>query len=163
FDFGSPTAGAIFNIERVLQGTPTDGLHSYLRGEADDQPMRLDVWDESDRSGLRGRPPGAGRLVLFPGDRGGGEFASTPETVERGLLDAGAKRGHDRAELNRSIRFVRTAVVDPGSPELEGLRPVQLAWLEKTNQELQALAGQQKVGRTVMLGQVPLDPVLQWR
>jgi hypothetical protein len=231
FDFGSPTAGAIFNIERVLQGTPTDGLHSYLRGEAGDQPMRLDVWDESDRSGLRGRPPGAGRLVLFPGDKGGGEFASTPETVdrcidlllrveeefelsivdlsagrsyateialavtaderlrgittrwlvfhkwtrqhiiaaaglvygERGLLDAGAKRGHDRADLNRSIRFVRTAVVDPSSPELVGLRPVQLAWLEKTNQELHALAGQQRVGRTVMLGQVPLDPVLQWR
>src|SRR5262245_23781919 len=74
FDFGSPTAGAIFNVYSVMQGTNKGGLHSYLRGETI-QPHRLDVWAESDRPSLRGRLPGAGRLVLMPGDEGGGEFA----------------------------------------------------------------------------------------
>jgi hypothetical protein len=229
FDFGSPTAGAIFNIPAVYQGTVTGGLHSYLRGDARDEPMRLDVWTDSDR--LPGRPAGAGRLVLFPGDRGGGEFATTPEMVvrcadvllrleeefelsivdlsagrsyateialavtadprmrsitsrwlvfhrwtrqhiiaaaglvygDRGLLDAGVKRGHDPQLLADSIRFVRTAVVDPSSPELAGLRPEQLAWLRECNADLQQLARQNKVGRSSMLGSVPLDPVLQWR
>jgi hypothetical protein len=65
--------------------------------------------------------------------------------------------------LNDSIRFVRTAVVDPNSAELAGLRPAQVAWLREINQNLQELAGQNKLGRTAMLGKVPLDPVLQWR
>jgi hypothetical protein len=230
FDFGSPTAGAIFNMPAVYQGTSGGGLHSYLQGEVDD-PMRLDVWGESDRSALRGRPAGAGRLVLFPGDRGGGEFAVGPDMARRcadlllrvedefeltvvdlsagrsyatdvalevtadprlrsvvcrwlvfhrwtrqhiiaasglvygknGLLDTGAARGHDVEKLAESIRFVRTAVVDPNSPELAGLQATQVAWLRECNQELQTLARQHKVGRTSMLGMVPLDPVLQWR
>jgi hypothetical protein len=230
FDFGSPTAGAIFNIPAVYRGTSAGGLHSYLRGEVA-EPLRVDVWNESDRSSLRGRPPGAGRLVLVPGDRGGGEFAVVPEMADRcaelllqveeeyeltivdlsagrsyatdvalsatadprlrgaqcrwlvfhrwtrqhiiaasglvygdrGLLEIGASRGHDQDKLADSIRFIRTAVVDPNSPELAGLRPAQLAWLRECNQELQTLARQHKVGRTAMLGMVPLDPVLQWR
>src|SRR5256885_13757491 len=82
FDFGSPTAGAIFNIPAVERGTADGGLHSSLQGTVA-EPMRLDVWSESDRYALRGRPPGAGRLVLFPGDRGGGEFAVTPDMPRR--------------------------------------------------------------------------------
>ena len=82
---------------------------------------------------------------------------------DRGILDIGVDRGHDRRALNDSIRFVRTAVVDPNSAELAGLRPAQVAWLRETNRDLQELAGQRKLGRTSMLGMVPLDPVLQWR
>jgi hypothetical protein len=82
---------------------------------------------------------------------------------DRGILDIGANRGHDRETLNDSIRFVRTAVVDPNSPELAGLRPAQVAWLRDTHRDLQELAGRYKLGRTTMLGRVPLDPVLQWR
>jgi hypothetical protein len=82
---------------------------------------------------------------------------------ERGILDIGVDRGHDRDTLNDSIRFVRTAVVDPNSPELAGLRPAQVAWLRDANRDLQELAGKRKLGRTTMLGTVPLDPVLQWR
>src|SRR5215510_13218465 len=71
FDFGSPTAGAIFQIDRIAHGTTAGGVHSYLRGETS-EPQALDVWSESDREVLRGQPPGAGRLVILPGDAGGG-------------------------------------------------------------------------------------------
>jgi hypothetical protein len=231
FDFGSPTAGTIFNIPAVSRGTVNGtGLHSYLQGKLS-EPEQLDVWSESDRTSLRGRPPGAGRLVLFPGDVGGADFSSNREVVQRcvrlflrlneefelclvdlsagrthatemvlaataepalrsmttrwlvfhrwtrqhiiaaaglvyggrGILEIGVTRGHDRRVLNDSIRFVRTAVVDPNSAELAGLRPAQVAWLREINQNLQELAGQNKLGRTAMLGKVPLDPVLQWR
>jgi hypothetical protein len=231
FDFGSPTAGTIFNIPAVIRGTVNGtGLHSYLQGKLS-EPEQLDVWSESDRTSLRSRPPGAGRLVLFPGDLGGADFPSNREVVQqcirlflrlneefelclvdlsagrthatemvlaatadqalrsmttrwlvfhrwtrqhiiaaaglvygdRGILEIGVTRGHDRRVLNDSIRFVRTAVVDPNSAELAGLRPAQVAWLREINQNLQELAGQYKLGRTAMLGKVPLDPVLQWR
>jgi hypothetical protein len=230
FNFGSPTAGAIFNIAAAVRGTLNGGLHSYLQGELN-EPERLDVWSESDRVCLRDRPMGAGRLVLLPGDAGRGEFPANRDVVQqcvslflrleeefelclvdlsagrsyatamaleataepelqsvttrwlvfhrwtrqhiiaanglvygdRGILDIGVDRGHDRRALNDSIRFVRTAVVDPNSAELSGLRPAQVAWLRETNRDLQELAGQRKLGRTSMLGMVPLDPVLQWR
>jgi hypothetical protein len=230
FDFGSPTAGAIFNIPAVYRGTSAGGLHSYLRGEVA-EPLRVDVWNESDRSSLRGRPPGAGRLVLVPGDRGGGEFAVVPEMADRcaelllqveeeyeltlvdlsagrsyatdvalsatadprlrgaqcrwlvfhrwtrqhiiaaaglvfgarGILDSGVGRGHDKDELSDSIRFVRTAVMTPDSPELAAMRAPQVAWLRDCNRDLQELSNRHGLGRTTMLGQIPLDPVLQWR
>ncbi|GAB3818550.1 SCO2523 family variant P-loop protein [Micromonospora zhanjiangensis] len=230
FDFGSPTAGAIFNVESVVHGTTRGGLHSYLDGDVA-EPQRIDVWDDSDRSSLRNRPPGAGRLVLLPGDAGGGEFPSTREMVircgrlflrleeefdlvlvdlsagrsyatdmvlaatalpelasvrarwlvfhrwtrqhvlaasalvygTRGILETGVRHGHDRDELADSLRFVRTAVVDPDSPELEGLRPGQLAWLRECNRDLLELASTNRVGRTMLIDSVPLDPVLQWR
>ncbi len=75
FDFGSPTVGTIFSIESALRGIASGGLHSYLTGEVD-WPKQMDVWAESDRNSLRSRPDGAGELALFPGDIGGGEFAS---------------------------------------------------------------------------------------
>jgi hypothetical protein len=230
FDFGSPTAAAMFQINEYQQGTKDGGLHAYLRGKVS-EPHALDVWSESDRDSLRHQPPGAGRLVLYPGDRGGGEFASTPEIVrrcadlflrleeqydlslvdlsagrsyaleavlaatalpelrgvtsrwlvfhrwtrqhiiaaaalvhgDRGILETGKDRGHDHDELLRAIRFVRTAVVNPNSEELAGLRAAQVAWLRDCNADLRKLAGQHEIGRTSVLGSVPLDPVLQWR
>jgi hypothetical protein len=230
FDFGSPTAGTVFNIDAIVRGTTVGGLHSYLRGDTP-QPQRLDVWTESERASLRGRPDGAGQLVLLPGDFGGGEFAATPEVVRRcvklllrmeeefdiclmdlsagrsfatdvvlaataspelrhiktrwlvfhrwtrqhiiaaqglvagagGIIELGVARGHDRQQLSNSIRFVRTAVVDPNSEQLAGLRAEQVAWLRDTNQALQRLAGTLRIGRTTRIGSVPLDPVLQWR
>jgi hypothetical protein len=229
FDFGSPTAGAVLQINSVMQGTTGGGLHSYLRGRVA-EPQQLDVWSESERSSLRARPPGAGRLVLLPGDIGGGEFASDPDVVlrcgklllrlqeefdlcvvdlsagrsyateivlaataepelrqlvsrwlvfhrwtrqhitaaadlvfgARGIVEAGAARGHDRRRLTSSIRFIRTLVMDPNSPDLAGLRAPQVAWLRDCNDDLQRLASKCGIGRTLVLGSVPLDPVLQW-
>lgn len=230
FDFGSPTAGAIFGINSILRGTPSGGLHRYIQQQID-EPHQLDAWSASDRASLVGRPNGAGELVLFPGDEGGGEFAIDQAAVDRcvdllleledhydlvlmdlsagrsyatelvlratadermlgltarwlvfhrwtrqhviaaaglvfgtgGILDLGSGVGHDRDALQKSIRFVRTAVVDPSAEELSGLRGAQIAWLHQMDRELKRLAGELGIGRLATLGSVPLDPVLQWR
>jgi hypothetical protein len=230
FDFGSPTSGAIFDLPDAVAGVPEGGLHSHLTDGAAD-PRRIDIWAESEREVLRGRPPGAGRLTLFPGDRGGGEFRSTPEIVERcvdlllradeefnlvivdlsagrsyateivlaatadtaldgvvarwlvfhrwtrqhivaasglvygkhGILETATELGHDPVTVRDTIRFVRTAVLDPADPGQAGLRPEQLAWLDVCNKRLQELASRRQVGRTSVLAEIPLDPVLQWQ
>lgn len=230
FDFGSPTAGAVFSISALTRGTTTGrGTHSYLHGRSPEEEL-WDVWHNSDRPDLRQRPPGTGRLALVPGDAGGGEFSFDNDAVsrcidlflrlhsefevvlvdlsagrsyaaemviaataapglagvttrwlvfhrwtrqhiqaasglvfgERGLLDIGEMHGRERERFSENIRFVRTAIVDPNAPDLAGLRPPQLAWLREANRELQRLAAELGVGRSVMLGEVPLDPVLQW-
>jgi hypothetical protein len=79
-----------------------------------------------------------------------------------GILDTGVSFGHDRDALRKSIAFVRTAVLDPGSPDT-GLRLEQLAWLDVCNRRLNELAGNRGAGRVNLLGEVPLDPVLQWQ
>jgi hypothetical protein len=230
FDFGSPTAGAIFNVSAASRGMPNGGLHSYFYGRVT-EPARLDVWTESDRESVRSKPLDAGQLVLMPGDESGSEFSISRETVqrcarlflrleeefeislvdlsagrsyavemvlaatalpelrsvvsrwlvfhrwtrqhiiaaaglvygERGILGAGETRGHDRDELTNSVRFVRTAVMSPDSPELAAMRAPQVAWLRDCNRDLQELASRHGLGRVSMLGAIPLDPVLQWR
>ena len=231
FDFGSPTAGAIFGISALTRGTkPGKGTHSYLQGRSSTEEI-WDVWEYSGRTSLRQRPPGTGRLALVPGDAGGGEFSFDDDTVERcidlflrlhsefevvlvdlsagrsyaaeiviaatstpqmagvttrwlvfhrwtrqhvmaaaglvfgerGLLDIGETHGQERERFIEDIRFVRTALVDPNAPDLAGLRPAQLAWLREANRDLQRLASEMDVGRSAMLGSVPLDPLLQWR
>jgi hypothetical protein len=234
FDFGSPTAGAIFGIESIARGADHGGLHSYLQNRVS-EVKRVDVWTQSEREQLRAKPVGAGRLVLLPGDKGGGEFPATPEITqrcvglfrrlkeefevclvdlsagrsqaveivlaatahpdllegkdritcrwlifhrwtrqhlvaahglvhgERGLLEAGVERGHDKDELLSSIRYVRTAVVDLESAQALGMTPPQVAWLQECDRSLRQLASRNRLGRTSVLGQTPLDPVLQWR
>ena len=230
FDFGSPTSGAIFDVPDALAGVPDGGLHSYLV-DAIPQPRRIDVWAESQRDVLRGRPPGAGRLMLMPGDSGRGEFSSGSGIVGRcvelflrvdeefelvlvdlsagrsyateivlaatarpelrdvqarwlifhrwtrqhiiaasglvrgpqGIIETGAQFGHEPEALRSTIRFVRTAVLDPAAPDQAGLRPEQLAWLTVCNRRLQDLAGRSGAGRANVLAEIPLDPVLQWQ
>lgn len=230
FDFGSPTAGAIFEVKSASTGTQRGGVHSFLQGRVA-EPVRLNVWAESDRDDLKPRPVNAGELVLFPGDSGGGEFPMNREVVrrctdlflrleeefeisfidlsagrshaieavlevtgqdelgkivtrwmvfhrwtrqhimaaadlvfgERGLVKTGIGYGHDAGKLRDSIRFVRTAVHDPDSPELSQLRAAQAAWLVETNQSLKELANRYGLGRSVVLGQTPMDHVLQWQ
>jgi hypothetical protein len=230
FDFGSPTAGVLFGIEEALHGRPGGGLHSYLQGRAG-IPEPIDVWLSSDIDGLRDPPPGAGRLDLYPGDSGSGEFPRTDQVVDRcadllrtiegkydlcvvdlsagrsyatdcalaatapermpatvsrwlvfhrwtrqhilaaadlvygarGIIATAVASGHDQDAFAQSVRFVRTATLDPAAPALNGLRAVQVAWLTRYNQELQRLANKHDIGRTNTLGEVPLDPVLQWR
>lgn len=231
FDFGSPTSGAIFDLVSVERGTKGScGLHSYFQGVAS-EPQRLEIWEESDRRELRGRPAGAGRMVLMPGDVDSGEFVATAEMIERccslflrldeefdvclvdlsagrshalemvlaatahpslqgvqsrwlvyhrwtrqhviaasglvygdsGILATGRRMGHTPRDLKDSLRFVHTAVVNPDSVELSGLQPQQVAWLRACDASLKDLAGQLRVGRSLLLGSIPLDPVLQWR
>ncbi|MFB9235798.1 SCO2523 family variant P-loop protein [Plantactinospora siamensis] len=87
YDFGSPTAGTVFQIPQATNGVegagPSGGgLHRYLRGEIP-SPERLDVWAESERASLRQRPTGSGPLLLLPGQRSGSEFRFTNEIGSR--------------------------------------------------------------------------------
>ncbi len=82
---------------------------------------------------------------------------------DNGIINLGVHKGHDRDRLASSIRFVRTAVVDPNADELAGLRAEQIAWLREFDKQLQKDASDLRIGRTSQIGSVPLDPVLQWR
>jgi hypothetical protein len=81
FDFGSPTIGAIFDVEEFADDVLTDGLHDYLNGRVP-EPRRLDVWDLSARDSVK-QPPGGGRLDLFPGTRGGSAFVVDENNAAR--------------------------------------------------------------------------------
>ncbi|KAF0846347.1 SCO2523 family variant P-loop protein [Nocardia caishijiensis] len=86
FDFGSPTAGALFEIGGVERGvTEGHGLHSYLLGQTR-EPTRINVGRDTDRPQLRRNPPRAGSLTLLPGDIGGGEFGCNDASVRLGAL-----------------------------------------------------------------------------
>lgn len=224
FDFGSPTAGAVFDVDSGRLGVPRGGLHSYLLGKVA-EPQRIDIFAETERRSVRDRPYHAGRLVLLPGDSGVGEFPSSPELVRRcagllgrlngefqicfvdlsagrsyalqmalaaarhlhgvkarwlvyhrwtkqhviaaaalvhgehGILHTGAEHEHDRDELLASLRFVRTAMVDPARP---GLTVQQAVWIKEWDGRLRALAQAQGAGPLSLLHTVPLDPLLQW-
>jgi cellulose biosynthesis protein BcsQ len=62
FDFGSPTAAAVFDVPGAMRGTEDRGLHSYLEGEVA-EPARIDVWRQTEHPLLRARPNQSGRLV----------------------------------------------------------------------------------------------------
>lgn len=81
FDFGSPTAGAIYEIDEVERGAATGGLHSYLQSGV--AYKSFDVRRTTTRQNLRATPANAGRIVLVPGDRGGGEFPMDAEATKR--------------------------------------------------------------------------------
>ncbi|WP_436527102.1 SCO2523 family variant P-loop protein [Actinoplanes sp. HUAS TT8] len=232
FDFGSPTAGAVFGLERAESGTIGGaGLHSYLNGTVA-QPERIDVWEETGFSTIRDRPVGAGRLVLFPGDVGGADFrgdsAELAERCEklfrrlndefsicfvdlsagrnlavelalrvtampsmrnvparwlvfhrwtrqhviaagnlvngpRGLLPVAKEFGHDPSAFAGRLRFVRTVVINPDSLGQRGLSVEQTVWLQQCDWRLLRLADSHQLGRNVLLGSIPTDPVLQWQ
>ncbi|WP_433833820.1 SCO2523 family variant P-loop protein [Actinoplanes sp. CA-015351] len=225
FDFGSPTAGSVFDVDSGRLGVHGGGLHSYLLGNVA-EPHRIDVFAETERDSVKDRAYDAGRLILMPGDIGIGEFPSSPEQVRRcaslikrligefdicfvdlsagrsyalqmalaaakqlngvktrwlvyhrwtkqhviaaaalvhgdhGILEAGEDLGFDREELLSSLRFVRTALVDPSRP---GLTSQQAVWISEWDGKLQTIAQAEGAGPLWLLHTVPLDPVLQWR
>lgn len=80
FDFGSPTAKAVFELDGVPGQLTGSGVHSYLRARRG-EPRQIDVWAHTGRRELRMRPPSCGRLEIFPGDPGGGEFPADDATA----------------------------------------------------------------------------------
>jgi len=84
FDFGSPTAGAIFEISNLERGAAEGGLHSYILGKVA-KPMRVDIRAVTKRDDMKTRPPGSGKLVLYPGDDGGAEFALTKPHIKKAI------------------------------------------------------------------------------
>lgn len=84
FDFGSPTAGAIFEIPSLERGAPEGGLHSYILGNVA-KPARVDIRAVTERADMKTRPTGSGKLTLYPGDVGGAEFALTRPHIKRAI------------------------------------------------------------------------------
>lgn len=230
FDFGSPTATAVFDTPNVKTEAEGRGLHSYLKGKTG-EPLRADVWSRTEHPVLRDRPSGSGRLVLLPGDRGGGEFVTDEENLHRcvdlflrlrrefdlivvdlsagrsyamdlvlaatardelrrvparwllyhrwtrqhvmaaaelvagrrGIVSHGVAMGHDRTALLGAIRFVRAAVPDLESPQWAQMPPAQYTWMRQCNKRLEELAASLDIGKSRVLGSVPLEPVLQMR
>jgi hypothetical protein len=230
FDFGSPTAPAVFDLPHVLEEAEGRGLHSYLKGETG-QPLRVDIWARTEHYVLRDKPSGSGRLVLLPGDRSGGEFVTDTENLHRcvdlvlrlkrefdvivvdlsagrsyamdlalaataqeelrhtkarwliyhrwtrkhvmaaaelvggkqGIVSAGEEMGHERQALLGAIRFVRAAVPDLESALWSQLPPAQFTWMRQYNKQLETAAADLGLGKSRVLGSVPLEPVLQLR
>ncbi|MFI5959076.1 SCO2523 family variant P-loop protein [Cryptosporangium sp. NPDC051539] len=144
FDFGSPTAGSTFSLSKVALGTSDGGLHSYLLGESADF-QRVDVWSASDRSDLRLRPAGAGRLVLAPGDAGGGEFFAAQDVVRRCTqLLLAADEEFDVCLVDLSAGRSYTADMVLAASASAELRNVTWRWLvfhRWTAQHLRAASG----------------------
>jgi hypothetical protein len=144
FDFGSPTSGAIFNLAKIERGVAAGGLHSYLLGR-DDEPARFDVWADSERQAVRTAPHGIGQLTFMAGDIGGGEFATTPDIIERcaslfvaleqefevSLIDLSAGRSY-------AVEIVLAATA---RPELARVRARWLVFHRWTRQHVLAAAG----------------------
>ena len=230
FDFGSPTVGAIFEVEHARSGVRNRGLHEFLYGETN-EPLRIDVWAESNRETLS-RPLGARALTMMPGTLGGSEFLQLDEHMvqrcadlflrlqeefefcvvdlsagrsaamdlvlratavgrareiprkwlvfhrwtrqhviaagnlvhgENGLIKYGMSCGFDIDEMEESISFIRTAVIDPDGDTARILNSAQQAWLVEVDRDLELLASECRLGRDLRIGSIPLDPVLQWR
>lgn len=85
YDFGSPTAGAVFEISAVERGArPGQGVHTYLKGDIP-EISRVDVRAATDREKLRAQRSRGGKLFLYPGEEGGGEAMAgdDPSVVQR--------------------------------------------------------------------------------
>jgi hypothetical protein len=144
FDFGSPTSGEIFSVQSARRGVARGGLHSYFRGDVP-QPQQLDLWRESDRASLQKRPTGAGRLVLFPGDMGGGEFAVTEEMVKlcvRLFLRMEEEFDVTLVDLSAGRSYATAMVLDATArPELANVTARWLVFHRWTRQHITAADG----------------------
>ncbi|MFE2581462.1 ParA family protein, partial [Streptomyces sp. NPDC059378] len=83
--------------------------------------------------------------------------------ARQGIVSAGEVMGHDRQTLLGSIRFVRAAVPDLKSALWSEVPPAQSAWMREYNKQLETIAADLGIGRSRVLGSVPLEPVLQLR
>lgn len=129
FDFGSPTAGAIFEIPELQAGTTEGGLHSYLTGGVS-EARRIDVWAESHRDVLQMRPGGAGKLTLMPGDSGVGQFSIDEKNVARCVnLFLRADEEHDLVIVDLSAGRSYATDMVLAATALKDMSEVAARWL----------------------------------
>jgi CobQ/CobB/MinD/ParA family nucleotide binding protein len=146
FDFGSPTAGAIFGVENAENGTTTGrGTHRYLDQHVQ-SPEHIDVWSHTDRSAVRHRPSGAGRLVLIPGDYGGSDFTGRKDlNLERCVdlfLTLNAEFGLSIIDLSAGRNLaVEMALKATARPELRSVQSRWLVFHRWTRQHVAAAGG----------------------
>ncbi|MFI0723415.1 SCO2523 family variant P-loop protein [Streptomyces sp. NPDC021224] len=144
FDFGSPTAAAVFDVPKAMGGIEQGGLHSYLQGKAI-EPARLDVWAETEHQLLRDRPANSGNLVLLPGDRSGGEFAVAKDTVQR-CIDLFLRLDSEFEVVIVDLSAGRSYAMDmaldvTARPEMRGVRSRWLVYHRWTRQHVIAASG----------------------
>jgi hypothetical protein len=144
FDFGSPTAAAVFDVPAAMGGIEQGGLHSYLQ-EKVNEPVRLDVWASTEHPVLRNRPANSGDLVLLPGDRSGGEFAVVKETVSR-CIDLFVRLNSEFDVVMVDLSAGRSYAVDmalevTARPELRGIDARWLVYHRWTRQHVIAASG----------------------
>lgn len=144
FDFGSPTAAAVFDVSHARQAAADQGLHTYLEGQVS-EPAQIDVWSHSEHPVLRDPPPGAGRLVLMPGDLGGGEFATTDENLRRCvdlLLRLNSEFEMIIVDLSAGRSYaVEMALAATSQREMRGIKSRWLVFHRWTRQHVAAAAG----------------------
>ncbi|MBC2906385.1 SCO2523 family variant P-loop protein [Streptomyces cupreus] len=144
FDFGSPTASAVFDVPDARQAAEDRGLHSYLVGEVG-EPVRVDVWADTEHRVLRNRPPGSGRLVLMPGDLSGGEFATDDDNLRRCvdlLLRLNSEFDLIVVDLSAGRSYAVDMVLEATSlPEMRGVDARWLIFHRWTRQHVAAAAG----------------------
>lgn len=159
FDFGSPTTAAVFDLPGDWHGTEKNGLHSYLRG-ACGAPERVDVWKHTEHPALRLRPVGAGRLVLLPGDLGGGEFPADGDVLRRCAdLVVGLDAEFDIVLVDLSAGRSFAVEMALAVTSLPGTRGVRARWLVHhrwTRQQVTAAADLVHGERGIVAGGVAL-------
>lgn len=144
FDFGSPTAAAVFDVPSALRGIDGGGLHSYLLGKTN-EPARIDVWVDTEHELLRERPTGSGSLMLLPGDRSGGEFAIGKEIVSR-CTDLFLRLNSEFDLVLVDLSAGRSYAVDmalevTSRPEMQGVDARWLVYHRWTRQHVIAASG----------------------
>ncbi|WP_338675650.1 SCO2523 family variant P-loop protein [Streptomyces sp. SCSIO 30461] len=142
FDFGSPTAAAVFDVPTALRGIEHGGLHSYLTGKIP-EPVRIDVWAETEHDVLRHRPTGSGDLTLLPGDLSGGEFAVTKDVLRR-CIDLFLTLNSEYDLVVVDLSAGRSYAVDMALDATSQMRKVKARWLvyhRWTRQHVIAAAG----------------------
>nr|WSY55060.1 SCO2523 family variant P-loop protein [Streptomyces sp. NBC_00886] len=143
FDFGSPTAAAVFDVPDARQVAQLRGVHSYLMGEIG-EPFRIDVWADTEHPVLRDRPPGAGRLTLTPGDLSGGDFATTGDNLRRCvdlLLRLNSEYDLIVVDLSSGRSYALDMVLEATSQrEMSGVEARWLVFHRWTRQHVEAAA-----------------------
>ncbi|MDC0766163.1 SCO2523 family variant P-loop protein [Streptomyces sp. HD] len=143
FDFGSPTAAAVFDVADAREATEDLGLHAYLTGTVS-EPARIDVWSETEHQVLRFPPPGCGRLVLMPGDVSGGEFAISDDHQRR-CIDLLLNLSYEFDLVVVDLSAGRSYAVDmvlaaTARPEMRGVTARWLVFHRWTRQHVAAAA-----------------------
>ncbi|NJQ02362.1 SCO2523 family variant P-loop protein [Streptomyces zingiberis] len=157
FDFGSPTAAAVFDVPGAVRGVAEGGLHSHLQGR-NTEPVRIDVWAETEHEVLRHRPAGAGSLVLLPGDRSGGEFTVGREALRR-CVDLFLRLNGEFDVVVVDLSAGRSYAIDlaleaTSRPEMRSVPARWLVYHRWTRQHVIAAAGLVFGGRGIVAGGV---------